>query len=107
MSFHESAREVRVEDGRTLVADLRNDNGDFVNARLDLNTVLGNNDGRFCWGGGGFSDSASDIYFQFDQPTNLPILRAKLTASDGSKFDGVVNLSERITNNNGSFEFTP
>lgn len=46
MSFHESAREVRIEEGRFLVAELRNEAGDFVEARFDLNSVLGNEDGR-------------------------------------------------------------
>lgn len=45
MSFHETAREVRIEDDYVLVAELRNDNGDYVTARLNLNEVLGNFNG--------------------------------------------------------------
>ncbi|EFE44558.1 glutamine-serine-proline rich protein, putative [Trichophyton verrucosum HKI 0517] len=104
MSFHETAREVRLEDDSILVAELRNDNGDYVTARFDLNSVLGNDDGRFIWSGRDFSNSASNIWFQFDEATNLPILRATLANSDGEEFDRDVNLAECITNNNGCFE---
>lgn len=45
MSFHETAQGVRIEDGSFLVAELRNNYGDYVTARLDLNSVLGNIDG--------------------------------------------------------------
>ncbi|EFE32816.1 glutamine-serine-proline rich protein, putative [Trichophyton benhamiae CBS 112371] len=104
MSFHESAREVRIEDEYFLVAELRNDNGDYVTARLDLNSVLGNFNGNFSWGERDFSNSASNIWLQFDEAINLPILRATLTTSGGDQVARDVNLAERIANNNGCFE---
>ncbi|EGD97185.1 cyanovirin-N homolog [Trichophyton mentagrophytes] len=104
MSFHQSAQGVRLEDDHVLVAELRNDNGDYVTARLDLNSVLGNFNGNFSWGERDFSNSACNIRLQFDEAINLPILRATLTTSSGDQVARDVNLAERITNKNGCFE---
>ena len=46
MSFHISAAEVRVDDGHILRARLDNGEGQQVDAEFDLNTVLGNNNGK-------------------------------------------------------------
>ncbi|EFQ99755.1 hypothetical protein MGYG_02769 [Nannizzia gypsea CBS 118893] len=105
MSFHESSQNIRLEeDGRVLVADLRNGAGDMVTARLDLNSVLGNSNGHFSWGDRDFSGSASNIRLDFDPPFNLPILRANLIAADGTEVPRDVNLAERITNSDGRLE---
>jgi hypothetical protein len=42
MSFHESAQNIRVDDGHRLVAELRNEGGDWVHAELNLDEILGN-----------------------------------------------------------------
>ncbi|KAL4882057.1 Cyanovirin-N [Aspergillus karnatakaensis] len=105
MSFHLSAQNIRVEDDHILHAELQNEDGDWVEAELDLNHVLGNNDGRFEWHGGDFSGSADDISFELEGDDNVPILRAQLTNGDGDQVDADVNLAERIGNNNGSFHF--
>lgn len=47
MSFHLSAEDIRVEDNHILKARLRNENGDWVDAEIDLNQHLGNQDGEF------------------------------------------------------------
>ena len=52
MSFDQGAQNIRVEDS-ILRCQLPNENGELVDAELDLNNVLGNNDGRFEWGSGG------------------------------------------------------
>ena len=44
--FHQSAQDVRVDEGHILRARLANGNGDWVDAELDLNQCLGNNDGE-------------------------------------------------------------
>ncbi|KAK2877789.1 hypothetical protein FQN49_001187 [Arthroderma sp. PD_2] len=105
MSFAQSARNIRIEDNRVLIAELQNENGDFVDAQVDLDEFLGNDEGCFQWEGCGFSQSAVDVWLEINQDTGLPILRAKLGTSDGDQYDADVNLSERISNNNGSFEF--
>lgn len=53
MSFHQSASDIRVEDGHILRARLTNMDGEEVEAEMDLNDVIGNNDGSFEWGGSG------------------------------------------------------
>lgn len=47
MSFHLSAEDIRIEDNHILKARLRNENGDWVDAEIDLNQHLGNQDGEF------------------------------------------------------------
>jgi hypothetical protein len=46
MSFHLSAQNVRVEDGHILRATLANVDGEWVDAELDLNSIIGNSDGK-------------------------------------------------------------
>jgi hypothetical protein len=45
MSFHSSAENVRVDEGHLLRAQLRNMEGNLVDAELNLDQVLGNNFG--------------------------------------------------------------
>ena len=45
MSFHNSAQDVTL-DGTTLKALLANVEGDWIEAELELDDVLGNSDGR-------------------------------------------------------------
>lgn len=59
MGFHESAQNIRVEDGHMLHAELCNVEGEWVEAEFDLNDCIGNNNGAFHWGGGGKSISPS------------------------------------------------
>ena len=47
MSFHISAQDVRVEDNHILKASIPNEDGELVEAELDLNTCIGNHDGMF------------------------------------------------------------
>lgn len=47
MSFHLTAEEIRVEDNHVLFAYLRNDDGELVESRIDLNEHLGNDNGMF------------------------------------------------------------
>jgi hypothetical protein len=46
MSFHSSAENVRVDEGHLLRAQLRNMDGDMVDAELNLDEVLGNSFGK-------------------------------------------------------------
>ncbi|KAL3462205.1 Cyanovirin-N [Aspergillus heterothallicus] len=105
MSFHLSARDIRVEDGSRLVASLQNEDGDFVHAEINLDDFLGNNDGTFEWGGSNFSESADDTYFDIEGGADVPVLRSRLENCEGDRVDANVNLAERIVNENGSFVF--
>ena len=46
MTFLASAENVRLDEGHILRAQLRNMNGDLVDAEIDLNSVLGNHSGN-------------------------------------------------------------
>lgn len=48
MSFHASATSIELEDGHILKATLRNEDGDEVESELDLNEIIGNNNGMSC-----------------------------------------------------------
>ncbi|RYP09770.1 hypothetical protein DL765_008326 [Monosporascus sp. GIB2] len=106
MSFHISAEEIAVHDGHILRARLRNENGDMVDAEINLDNYVGNDNGRFDWSGNGFSQTAEDIRFSIEGGESVPILRARLKNVDGEFCDADLNLSERISNQNGSFVFT-
>ncbi|KAM7200701.1 Cyanovirin-N [Naviculisporaceae sp. PSN 640] len=105
MSFHLSAEDIHLEDGHILKARLGNGDGEQVDAEFDLNSVIGNNNGNFEWGGADFSHSAEDISFSIEGDENVPILRARLTDVEGNSEWRDINLSERITNQNGQFAF--
>jgi hypothetical protein len=47
MSFHVSAENTRIDEGHLLRATLRKADGNFVDAELDLNQVIGNSYGQF------------------------------------------------------------
>ena len=51
MSFHLSAEDIELEDGHILKAKLGNGEGEMVDAELDLNYYIGNDNGSFQWGG--------------------------------------------------------
>lgn len=51
MSFHLSAEDIEVDDGHILRAKLQNGDGDTVDAEIDLNHFIGNDNGSFQWGG--------------------------------------------------------
>ncbi len=55
--------------------------------------------------GTGFSGSAEEIRFDFEGEDNHPALRARLFNSEGEAVDAVVNLAERLGNQNGGFYF--
>lgn len=125
MSFHINAEDIQLEDGHILTAKLPNEDGDLVDATIDLNEHLGNSEGihshpthprkksqanidlsgQFEWEGVNFADSAEDIEFELEGDDGVPILRAKLANSEGELSDADVNLAERIANANGEFHF--
>ncbi|OQD88198.1 hypothetical protein PENANT_c004G04124 [Penicillium antarcticum] len=105
MSFHESATDIELEDGHILKATLRNEDGDEQESTLDLNGIIGNDNGQFYWEGENFHESASDVSFDREGDDELPILRAVLGNMDGEGQDADINLAERITNINGELVF--
>ncbi|KAJ5851394.1 uncharacterized protein N7529_010779 [Penicillium soppii] len=104
MSFHQSATNIELEDDHILKATLRNEEGDEHDSTLNLNDVIGNNNGEFLWGGGGFKESADNISFELEGEGE-PILRASLKDVEGEEHRADINLAERIGNNNGHLVF--
>ncbi|KAJ5104391.1 hypothetical protein NUU61_001738 [Penicillium alfredii] len=119
MSFHASATSIELEDDYVLKAVLRDEDGDEQESTLDLNDILGNNDGNYdfnCYfttapneilllGGENFKDSAQDISLNREGDDEVPILRAVLNNVDGEGVEADINLAERITNENGNLVF--
>jgi len=53
MAFHLTSEDIFIEEGHFLVGRLCNDGGEYVESRLDLDSCLGNDGGRFQWDGEG------------------------------------------------------
>ncbi|PBP26333.1 hypothetical protein BUE80_DR002641 [Diplocarpon rosae] len=104
MSFHASAQDVRVEDNHILKATLFKADGETVEAELDLNNCIGNNNGAFEWEGQGFANSGENFSFSLEGD-GVPILRGFLSNVEGEVVAADVNLSERIENQNGQLVF--
>ncbi|KAF7906807.1 hypothetical protein EAF00_001085 [Botryotinia globosa] len=122
MSFHLSAEDIRIDDNHILRARLRNENGDWQDAEMDLNQYIGNEDGMIHWDGVNyksslslnchcltlridFSHSAENVTFSIEGGGQVPVLRTFLRSRDGEEFSRDVNLAERIENHNGQFVY--
>ncbi|KAJ5669878.1 hypothetical protein N7462_010948, partial [Penicillium macrosclerotiorum] len=105
MSFHESAVSIELEEGHRLKATLRHGDDEERDSELDLNDVIGNNNGEFVWGGENFKDSAENIEFHREGDDDVPVLRAVLYTIDGEGVSADINLAERITNQDGHLVF--
>lgn len=135
MSFHVNADELRVEEGHFLRGKLPNEDGDLVEAEVDLDEFIGNEDGtsrpasisatsmqyswqltylclktwigEFQWGGENFSHSTDNVSFDLlgDEEEQVPILHAELSKLDEESVAQDINLAERIANINGEFVF--
>ncbi|KAL8370378.1 hypothetical protein RB595_000651 [Gaeumannomyces hyphopodioides] len=115
MSFHTPAANIRIEDRSWLkAADLFNGGGEHVEAAIDLNTCLGNNEGPFEWGVrvrasntyvAYFADAGQDVCVSLEGDDRVPVLRACLADSECNYHFRDVNLAERIGNNIGELYF--
>jgi len=61
--------------------------------------------GHFTWDGQNFSQSAQDVHFALEGDGDVPVLRATLMDEDGNGQQRDLNLGERISNENGNFNF--
>lgn len=61
MSFFDTARDVRLEDGHMLRASLQRVDGEWQDAEINLNDHIGNDNGRFCWDSNGMSTPLPSI----------------------------------------------
>ncbi|KAI9375893.1 Cyanovirin-N [Aspergillus egyptiacus] len=107
MSFHITAANVELEKNRILSAYLPTRQGHGVGKwrTMNLDDVLGNDNGSFAWDWVNFSHSAQDIRLERQGRDKIPILYAKLRNAKGQWVDASVNLGERIANDEGEFKF--
>ncbi|KAI1267790.1 hypothetical protein F5Y18DRAFT_271099 [Xylariaceae sp. FL1019] len=98
-SYVKSCKNVKL-DSCVLHAILQRNDGSWRNASVDLGLVLGNVDGKFCWGGKGFHGSARDIKF------DGCAISAELRKVDESWISDSFNLQEKLMNNDGVFQAT-
>ncbi|KAI1649248.1 Cyanovirin-N [Daldinia loculata] len=104
-NFYASSQDIRVDDGHILRARLRAEDGGEIDSEVDLNQFIGNDNGRFEWGGVNFSETARDVSFSIEGGDSVPVLRAELQNLDGEWVGADINLGERISNDNGQFRF--
>ncbi|KAI1480999.1 hypothetical protein K445DRAFT_322672 [Daldinia sp. EC12] len=104
-NFYVSSTDIRVDDNHILRARLRTEDGGEVDSEIDLNQFIGNNNGRFEWGGVNFSETAQNVSFSIEGGASVPVLRAELQNVDGEWVGADINLGERISNDNGRFQF--
>ncbi|KAJ7450688.1 Cyanovirin-N [Mycena galericulata] len=97
MSFSSSSQNVRL-DGTYLIADCRDEDGNWQESSIDLNAILGNFEGQFDFTGANFADSAD--FYQLSDTT----LVARLANLDGDYADASIDLDSVVTNNNGRLE---
>ncbi|RDW79118.1 CVNH domain-containing protein [Aspergillus mulundensis] len=90
-----------------LVGDCEDQRGGWHHSRLRLDSCLGDNEGRFEWGGNEFTEHATNIRFNPEEgASRVPVLRADLRDSSGKyQRNKDVNLAERINNRDGNLEF--
>jgi hypothetical protein len=123
MTFHYSAEDIRVDDGHILRARLQKGDGEWEDAEIDLDQFIGNVDGmlhsyssywicinnttgHFTWDGENFSHSSENAHFAIEGDGSVPVLRAELFDAEGNRESRDINLAERISNNDGHFEFS-
>ncbi|CAE6503486.1 unnamed protein product [Rhizoctonia solani] len=107
MSFVSSAKigSIRLKDGHILAATLKRENQQWNDASFDLNSCLGNTEGRLVWGGQSFSHSAVGVEFEVSETGPRVSLGAILKKADGSDQGSMVNLNDRLANINGEFMY--
>ncbi|KAH7025685.1 Cyanovirin-N [Microdochium trichocladiopsis] len=98
MSFWDSSQEVTLEDN-ILRASCQDVEGNWQTTEINLNDFLGNSNGIFEWGGGGWHGTATNYRLEG------PVLVAQLDDGNGEWPEAKIDLNERITNNNGQLEF--
>jgi len=105
MSFHLRSENLRLDEGHILRGRLRAEDGNLVDAEINLDDCLGNLNGMFHWGERGFSGSAKNISFSIEGGGEVPVLRAELSDQNDQTQTRDVNLAERIVNRNGRLVF--
>ncbi|KAF9162322.1 hypothetical protein DFQ26_003655 [Actinomortierella ambigua] len=72
---------------------------------IDLDQIIGNNNGTFQWGGRNWSRSSAAEAMTVEN--NKPILNANLWGIDERSHPGTVNLGDHIQNSGGKLVYVP
>ncbi|KAJ6496060.1 Cyanovirin-N [Mycena sanguinolenta] len=94
MTFSSTSQHYRLV-GTILHAQCQDRHGNLHNTELDLNHLLGNNDGQFDLGGRHFHESSGICGL------NGTFLVATLRRQDGGYRDALIDLNEFVGNDNG------
>ncbi|KAJ5317587.1 hypothetical protein N7508_002095 [Penicillium antarcticum] len=107
MDATENLRIAKSDRDTWLMGDCYNDvTGRWNFDTLLLDSCLGDERGEFAWGGSEFTEDAYNIRFNAHEgASDQPILRAELRDSAGRFHEKDKNLSERIKNVHGRFEY--
>ncbi|KKY35063.1 putative cyanovirin-n family protein [Diaporthe ampelina] len=97
-NFHHTCEipSVRIDHGHILRCRVARENGEYVDAEINLNSCIGNEND--------FLETAEDVRFHIEGD-NQPILRARLRTIEGEYEDRDLNLTERIMNRDGNLCF--
>ena len=92
--FSKTSRNINL-DGTVLNAESQRNDGSFVNASIDLNAIVTNDDGLLKFGGNEFAFSCSNIAL------NSNILSATCRRKNGSEDNTSIDLNNHLTNRDG------
>ena len=99
MAFSQTSRNIRLSGASTLQAQCEKNDGSWVDSSLDLDTGIGNNQGRFDTTKTMFSDSAVNVTL------SGTTLSARLEQSGGALVPASIDLDPIIANMNGVLTF--
>ncbi|KAH2909303.1 hypothetical protein KXW25_004166 [Aspergillus fumigatus] len=103
--FHTTCDTIVLKDKHILSSRCKRPDGTYSFSEIDLNDCLGNNNGKFVWGGESFADSASQVHLALEWGEGRPMLHAQLNDWHGSVQSASVNLGECIQNEAGGLEY--
>ncbi|EAW11650.1 CVNH domain-containing protein [Aspergillus clavatus NRRL 1] len=103
--FNTSSDTITLKGNHILCSRCKRPDGSWGFSELDLNDCLGNNNGKFVWGGGSFADSAAQVHLALEGADARPMLHAQLNDRHGSVQSASVNLAECIQNEAGGLEY--
>ncbi|KAF9174868.1 hypothetical protein BGX21_010659 [Mortierella sp. AD011] len=101
MSFSATSMNAYLHHDHILRAVCQDEDGNCVESELDLDDLIGNEDGWFTWDSGNFSESARDVRLEDGY-----LLTAELPMRDGGYRERQgIDLNERVSNDNGQLVF--
>ncbi|KAG0199887.1 hypothetical protein BGX28_006912 [Mortierella sp. GBA30] len=103
--FSHTSKDIQLINGHILKAECETRDGQWVPSELNLDDIIGNNNGNFEWSGENYSKSANDIRLQLSYDES-PKLEAQLQTKEGESRGSYILLDHRIENEDGRLIFT-